>query len=153
MIARRFDELSANSAAVANRSFRALRAWCNFAMEKYEDAAGNPAVPFNPCARLKALKKWHRIPRRKRHIEPSQLAGFWRTVAHDANDPAHLRSVKDLCALLLLTGLREQEGASLRWERFDPGHAAIHGATHEKPSCAHPTHRRMADRDAREASS
>jgi integrase len=121
MVERRFDELSANSAAVANRSFRALRAWCNFAMEKYEDAAGNPVVPFNPCARLKALKKWHRIPRRKRHIEPSQLAGFWRTVAHDDSDPAHLRSVKDLCALLLLTGLREQEGASLRWENIDLG--------------------------------
>jgi integrase len=151
MVERRFDELSANSAAVANRSFRALRVWCNFAVEKYEDAAGNP-VPFNPCARLKALKKWHRIPRRKRHIAPSQLAAFWRTMARDDSDPAHCRSVKDLCALLLLTGLREQEGASLRWENIDLSTRQF-TVPHTKSHRVHITHRRMADRDAREASS
>ena len=40
-------------------------------------------------------------------------------LSHSPAGSAHLNAVRDLCALLLLTGLREQEGASLKWTDVD----------------------------------
>src|SRR5207344_2212666 len=62
---------------------------------------------------------WHRIERREGHIEPGKLGTFMAALAHDVEDSAHRRAAKDLCALLVLTGLREQEGCGLRWEDVD----------------------------------
>ena len=119
MIERRFDQLSKTGPAQANQMFRFLRALLNFAMEKYSTAKGEPLIPSNPCNRLTALKKWHRIERRTRYIEPEKLRQWFAALEHDRTDPAQRNAVRDLCALLILTGLREQEGASLQWDDVD----------------------------------
>src|SRR5262249_16003313 len=105
--------------AQANQFFRFLRALINYAMEKYSDVHGEPLIPSNPCKRLTALDKWHRVERRTRHIEPEKLKLWFDAMSHDTSDSVHRNTVRDLCVLLLLTGLREQEGASLKWNDID----------------------------------
>ena len=119
MIERRFNELSKTSSAQANQMFRFLRALFNYAMEKYAAPDGEPLMPSNPCNRLTALKKWHRLERRTRYIEPEKLKAWFAALEHNPTDSAHRNIVRDLCALLILTGLREQEGASLQWRDVD----------------------------------
>lgn len=118
MIERKFDDESKKGKASANRKFRFLRALLNFAMEKYA-VDGNPLIPSNPCQRLSALKKWHKIERRTRYIRPEQMKRWFDALKYRPDDSPHLNDVRDLCSLLILTGLREQEGASLRWNDVD----------------------------------
>jgi len=119
MIERRFDQRSERSEAQANQQFRFLRALFNFAMEKYSTADGEPLIPSNPCNRLTALKKWHRIERRTRHIEPHQLDAWFKALVHNPDDTDHRNTVRDYCAFILLTGCREQEAARLTWDDVD----------------------------------
>jgi integrase len=119
MIELRFNLRSKNGKAQANREFRFLRALVNFAMEKYATSDGEPLIPSNPVNRLTTLSKWHRVERRTRYIEPEQLEQWFKALEHDPQDSAHRNAVRDLCALLVLTGLREQEGSSLQWGDVD----------------------------------
>lgn len=131
MIERRFTALSAPRSpveagtpskprlATANRHFRILRAVINFAMEKYSTSDGEPLIPSNPVTRLSVLRKWHRIERRTRHIEPHQLKAWFAALEHKPEDSAHRNTVRDFCAFLLLTGCREQEAARLTWSAVD----------------------------------
>lgn len=119
MVNGRFDELSKQGPAQANKMFRFLRALLGWAMWRYAKDDGTPLIPANPCEILTKLKRWNRVERRVRHVEPAQLRPFIGAIAHDPNDGAQLRATKDLCALLVLTGLREQEGCGLRWDDID----------------------------------
>lgn len=119
MVNRRFEELSENGPAQANQIFRFLRALLGWAMWRYGKDDGTPLMATNPCQVLTKLKRWNRVERRVRHLEPAQLRPFMEAIAHDPDDGAHLRATKDLCALLVLTGLREQEGCRLQWEDID----------------------------------
>jgi integrase len=119
MVNRRFDELSKDGPAKANQMFRFLRALLGWAMWRYAHDDGTPILPSNPCEILGKLKRWHRIERRDRHIEPTKLKAFMAALAHDSEDSPHRRAAKDLCAVLVLTGLREQEGCGLRWGDVD----------------------------------
>jgi integrase len=119
MIERRFELLSKASSAQANQAFRFLRALLNYAMEKYTAEDGEPLIPSNPCNRLTTLKRWHRIAGRTSHIEPEKLKPWFAALDHDPEDSKQRNAVRDLCALLILTGLREQEGASLAWVDVD----------------------------------
>lgn len=119
MIERRFDLWTERSPAAANRHFRFLRALLNFAMERYSTPDGEPLIPSNPCNRLTALKKWHRIERRARHIEPHQLKAWFVALEHKPKDSDHRNTVRDFCAFLLLTGCREQEAARVTWRNVD----------------------------------
>ncbi|MBF0283960.1 MAG: site-specific integrase [Magnetococcales bacterium] len=119
MVERRFDDLSASSPAQANQMFRFLRALLNYAKEKFASPDGEPLIPSNPCDRLTALKKWHRIERRTRHIEPHQLRPWFAALSPTPDDTEHRRAIKDCCALILMTGCREQEAARLQWGDVD----------------------------------
>ena len=119
MVERRFEEVSQRGQAMANRDFRFLRAVLNFAMEKYSTPDGEPLIPSNPCNRLTALKRWHRIERRTRHIEPHQLRQWFAALEHRPEDSDQRNAVRDFCAFILLTGCREQEAARLKWADVD----------------------------------
>lgn len=118
-IENRFNKLSESSKAQANQMFRFLRALLNFAKEKYASAEGEPLIPSNPCDRLTALKKWHRIERRTRYLEPYQLQPWFEALELIEGDSEHRNTVKDFCIFLLLTGCREQEAAQLKWDEVD----------------------------------
>lgn len=94
--------------ATANGVMRALRALYNFAADRADPA--NP-MPQNPV-RLK--KVWFKIERRTRCVGPSELPRFYEGVVSLANPVA-----RDFLLLMLFTGLRRGEAASLRWEHVD----------------------------------
>ncbi len=125
LIDRRFDEVSKSGQAAANLHFRVLRAVLNFAMEKYSTPDGEPLIPSNPVVRLTRLKKWHRIERRTRHLEPHQLKAWFQALEPRPDDSEHRNTVRDFCAFLLLTGCREQEAARLTWNDVDLAAAKV----------------------------
>lgn len=119
LIEDRFNKLSKKSPAQTNQKFRFLRALLNFAKEKYTNEEGEPIIPSNPCERLTALKKWHRISRRTRHLEPYQLKNWFSALSHITGDTIQRNTIKDFCVFILLTGCREQEAARLTWQDVD----------------------------------
>lgn len=119
LIEERFNKLSQKSEAQANQMFRFLRALLNFAKEKYTSDNGEPLIPSNPCDRLTALKKWHRIDRRTRYLEHHQLKPWFEALSHSPEGTSENNNIKDYCAFVLLTGCREQEAAKLKWDDVD----------------------------------
>ena len=113
---RRFEERNQHGPAMANLHFRVLRAVLNYAAEKFSTPDGEPLIPSNPCNRLTALKRWHRIERRTRHLEPHQLRQWFGALTHQPTDTEQRNTVRDFCAFVLLTGCREQEAARLTWK-------------------------------------
>lgn len=119
MVEERFNKLSKNSPAQANQQFRFLRALLNFAKEKYASEAGEPLIPSNPCDRLTALKKWHRIGRRTRHLEIHQLKPWFEALDTIRLESEYRHTIADFCIFILLTGCREQEAARLKWDEVN----------------------------------
>lgn len=114
-IAKRHELLGTkNGAAYANLSMRMLRAIFNFAAGQYEDAQGHSLITENPVKRLSQTRAWYRIERRQNFIKSHELASWHKGVIH-------LRSevLRDYLLLLLFTGLRRQEAATLKWEHVD----------------------------------
>jgi integrase len=119
MVHDRFEEVSKMGPVQANQMFRFLRALLGWSMWRYVNDDGTPLMPANPCQILTKLNRWNPVRRRDRHVAQHQLHQFMRAIQNDAHDRAQLRDTKDLCALLILTGLREQEGCRLRREDVD----------------------------------
>ena len=120
-VAKRHRDLGARRGeAYANLSMRVLRAVINFAMAQYEDGFGNPLLVVNPVSRLTQTRAWYRVNRRQTVIRPHQLADWYAGVnaLRELNSEA-ATTVADYLLLLLLTGLRRQEGAQLRWRDVD----------------------------------
>lgn len=112
MVERRHLELTSRSPGIANLASTVLGALFNFARGKYE-VNGRSLIEDNPVRRLSATRTWCELPQRQGYLPPAKLAGWWS--ATEALDP----TPRDLLRLLLLTGLRKNEGAGLRWEYVD----------------------------------
>jgi integrase len=125
MIHRQFELVSRHGPVQANQMFRFVRALFGWAMWRYAHDDGTPLVPANPCQMLTKLKAWNPVRRRTRHVEQAQLPAFMTALVSHVEDHAHRRATKDLCALLVMTGLREQEGCRLRWSDVDLGRRII----------------------------
>lgn len=105
--------IAANGGARANLAIRVLGAIFNFAADQYLDADRKPLYSHNPVRRLNRLEVWARVERRQTVVRPAQLKAWWAGV--QTLDPTG----RDYLLLLLLTGLRREEGAGLRWENID----------------------------------
>jgi integrase len=92
--------------ATANSTMRALRTLWNFAAERIPD------LPRNPTSLMR--KQWFPIARRQRRVKNSDLAKFYAAVSKLPNQN-HRRYL----TLLLFTGLRRTEAASLKWDDID----------------------------------
>lgn len=103
-----------NGEAYANLAMRLLRALFNFAMSQYEDAQGRSLIPENPVKRLSQTRAWYRVDRRQTFIKSHQLALWYQAVMSLDNE-----TLRDYLLFVLLTGLRRQEAARLRWEQVD----------------------------------
>lgn len=121
MVAQRHNSIGARSPSQANKGMRILRALFNFAAGAYEDADGHPIVVDNPVKRISHTRSWYRVDRRRTIIEPEQLPAWWKAVmalrSRSSNESAE--TVRDYLIFLLLTGLRREEAAGLRWEHVD----------------------------------
>jgi len=110
----KFTKISQNAPYQANLHFRFLRRLFNFAIEQYE-----PLVSVNPCDRLKALKLWNKVERRQTYVKENEFAAVWQALTICPEDTEQTRHTKLQCKILLFTGCREQEIASLRRRDID----------------------------------
>ena len=113
MVERRFKQLEKHPAQ-ANLSMRILRALLTYASGKYDDSEGRSIILENPVRRLSDLKMWKRVNRRKTAIRKDLLPAWFDAV--EKLDNPHIRDYLILC---LLTGLRRNEAAGLKWTRVD----------------------------------
>jgi integrase len=92
--------------ATANATMRVLGVLWNFA------ATRNPALPPNPVTRRR--RQWFRIERRTRMVPFEQLPAFYAAIMGLENKIA-----SDYLRVLLFSGLRRREAASLEWSCVD----------------------------------
>jgi integrase len=92
--------------ATANEAMRTLGTLWSFAADRI------PNLPANPVRRLR--RQWFPVHRRDRIIHPDELAVFHRAVLALPNAVQ-----RDYLRLLLFTGLRRNEAASLTWSDVD----------------------------------
>jgi integrase len=105
------DEVSGN---YANLIMQVLRALLYFAMEHYETPDGQPIIAVNPVSKLSKNQMWYRKRRRQGVIPDHKLGDWYRAVMACAST-----NVRDYLLLLVMTGLRRNEAATLRWADVD----------------------------------
>ena len=91
-------------AAAANNAMRVLRA-------AYNHIARDADLPPNP---VRLREHWFDLPRREGRVKGDDLAKFHAAVLGLPNPVA-----RDFLLLMLFTGLRRREAASLRWDDVD----------------------------------
>ena len=100
--------------AIANSTFRTLRALLCYAEVKYTDDAGQPLLKHNPVKRLTEVRAWHRDRRRRTVLKLSELPLWFRAVFALDNT-----TTRDVLLLLLFTGMRRNEAINLKWTDID----------------------------------
>ncbi len=113
MVEQRHREISRRAPTQANYTFRVIRTLFNFAISKYEKD-GESLIRHNPVSRLSQIKAWNRERARTRHVPLHRLKDWFGAVL--LLDTVTMR---DYLLLLLFTGMRHTEAASLKWEFID----------------------------------
>jgi integrase len=103
-----------HGAAYANAAMRVLRLLFNFAAGQYEDGQGHSLITENPVKRLSQTRAWYRVKTRQTYIKPHELTAWYQAVLELQNE-----TLRDYLLLLLMTGLRRQEAAQLKWDHID----------------------------------
>lgn len=122
MIAKRHAEYGqTNSKARANYAMRVLRAIFNFAVHEYQLEDGQPIIAINPVEYLSHARSWYRVDRKNSVIKNHQLIAWYEglTKLGEQEDYPQAMMWKDYFLLILFTGLRRMEAASLRWSDLD----------------------------------
>lgn len=114
MVITRHAEYGARSPARADNGMRILRAIFNHALQRYQDASGKPFLVANPVDVLSHQRAWYKVERRQTLIKDHQLKAWY-----DATMQLNNQTTRDYLHLVLLTGLRRTEAATLTWDQID----------------------------------
>jgi integrase len=90
----------------ANGAMKTFRTLYNFATER------TPDLPPNPVRRLH--RQWFAEPKRERMVPEEKMAAFYAAIC-DLPHPVQ----RDYLLMLMFTGMRRTECASLRWDDID----------------------------------
>ncbi|MBK8751058.1 MAG: site-specific integrase [Candidatus Competibacteraceae bacterium] len=105
--------IDGHGGARANLAMRVLSALFNFAAGEYLNPDGTSQIILNPVKRLGQLGSWVRVERRQTLVKVAQMPAWWSGV--QTLEPTG----RDYLMLLVLTGLRREEAAGLRWEHIN----------------------------------
>lgn len=122
MIAKRHSQYGeSNSKARANLAMRLLRAIFNYAINEYEAEDGVAPVLVNPVKFLSHARSWYRIERRQTVIKSHQLSDWHDGLIKLSQHYSVKQAVmwQDYFLLILCTGMRRSEAASLRFVDID----------------------------------
>jgi integrase len=110
-----------NSEARANLAMRLLRAVFNFAINEYQTVDGKDIILENPVKRLSHNRGWYRVERRQSVIKSHQLADWYQGLMRLSECyPSSVATMwQDYFLLVVLTGMRRTEAASLRFYDVD----------------------------------
>lgn len=114
MVLNRHAEYGQRSPARADNGMRILRAVFNHALQRYQDASGKPFLVANPVDVLSHQRAWYKVERRQSLIKDHQLKAWY-----DATMQLNTQTTRDYLHLVLLTGLRRTEAATLTWDQID----------------------------------
>jgi len=114
MVMTRHAEYGARSPARADNGMRILRAIFNHALQRYQDASGKPFLVANPVDVLSHQRAWYKVERRQTLIKDHQLKSWY-----EATMQLNNQTTRDYLHLVLLTGLRRTEAATLTWDQVD----------------------------------
>jgi integrase len=111
---------SITSPSRGNYAFRLLRALFRYA-RSIRDSEGKPIVEASPVDVLSQRRIWHKDKQRREVIELAALRPWWRAVKALKSEATNgnADTVRDWLLFLLLTGLRRNEAATLRWKDVD----------------------------------
>ena len=109
MIGARHLKIAENhGASTANKAMRIMRALFNHCHASFD------ICPVNPVSYLTHTKGWYKEKRRRGYIKPQDLRAWWESVHALEND-----TYRDYLLVLLFTGMRRSEAASMRWADVD----------------------------------
>lgn len=114
MVISRHTEYGQRSPARADNGMRILRAIFNHALQRYQDSSGKPFLASNPVEVLSHQRAWYKVERRQTLIKDHQLKPWY-----DATMQLNNQTTRDYLHLVLLTGLRRTEAATLTWDQID----------------------------------
>jgi integrase len=112
--------VSIKSPARANYAFRVVRLLFNYAAS-IRGEEGRPIVNGNPVIVLSQRRIWHEDKPSREVIELAALKPWWRAVRALETEATkdNVDTVRDWLVFLLLTGLRRNEAATLKWANVD----------------------------------
>lgn len=111
---------SIKSPSRANYAMRLARAVFRYA-RTVRDEEDRPLVARNPVDVISQRRLWHAVDARRSVIGLAALPVWWKAVAElqDERGNGYADVVRDYLRLVLLTGLRKNEAARLRWVDVD----------------------------------
>lgn len=110
-----------NSKARANYAMRLLRAIFNFAINQYQSEDGMQVFTVNPVKYLSHARSWYRIARRQTIIKNYELADWYQGLLRLSYrySSADAAMWQDYFLLVIFTGMRRAESASICWKDVD----------------------------------
>lgn len=78
-------------------------------------------IQDNPVKRLSQTRAWYRVERRQTVIKPHEIKPWFQAVMNLKNDSKsqNRETIRDYLLLVLFTGLRREEAASMTWNNVD----------------------------------